>query len=82
MCKNLDDINLEVVAMEDIEFEKIYFEGKTKEAALEIIKNKSEMCPYYEKVKCHFPKLAYSFCLDCPKLAPIITTKNIIDKTL
>jgi len=63
--------------MEEEYIEEIILEKRANETVLETTQNKINMCPYYMKVKCHFPRLTYSFCANCPKLAPIVEQHKI-----
>ena len=70
------------MTMEDFyseEMSKVHLEGKADQAHLEAANRSSEICPYYEKVKCHFPRLSYGFCSGCPKLAPEIASTHLIN---
>ncbi len=68
--------------MEDLQYEemsRVHLEGKADQAHLEAANRNGEMCPYYEKVKCHFPRLSYGFCSGCPKLAPVMAATHSVD---
>ncbi|MFA5104598.1 MAG: hypothetical protein WC527_05440 [Candidatus Margulisiibacteriota bacterium] len=65
--------------MEDLNCEEmsgVRLEGRADQAHLETVNNSGEMCPYFEKVKCHFPRLSYGFCSGCPRLMP----ENLLTK--
>ncbi len=68
--------------MEDLyseEMSRVRLEGRAEHAHMDDALRGSEMCPYYEKVKCHFPRLSYGFCSGCPKLAPVIAGSHLVD---
>lgn len=70
------------MTMEDLNFEEmsnVHLEGRPDQAHLEAANRSSEMCPYYEKVKCHFPRLSYGFCSGCPKIAPEIASAHLVN---
>lgn len=69
--------------MDEFYSEQIHFEGRADQARLDKMEHNGEICPYYEKVKCHFPNLTHNFCKSCPKLAPVMSASpNIINNIL
>jgi hypothetical protein len=68
--------------MEDLyteDMSRVRLEGKADQAHMEALSHGIDMCPYYEKVKCHFPRLCYGFCSGCPKIAPDIASAHLIN---
>lgn len=68
--------------MEDFyseEMSKVRLEGRADQAHMEAANRSNEICPYYESVKCHFPRLSYGFCSGCPKLAPVMAATHSVD---